>query len=287
MKINEIHIRDPFILVENGKYYLFGSTDPNIWGGKCSTFSCYISEDLINFSEPITAFERPDDFWGDENYWAPEVHKYLGKYYMFASFFAKEKTRACHILVADRPEGPYNPLCENPYTPDNWYSLDGTLYVENGKPYSVFCHEWTQIEDGEMCLVELTDDLTEAKSEPITLFKASSAPWTVPIEKQSYVTDGPFLHKLENGKLLMLWSSFCASGYAIGCAISENGINGPWKHIAEPLFSKDGGHGMLFHNLNGELMLSIHAPNNHPDERPLLIPIEDRINKLISFEITD
>ena len=50
MKRDQIHIRDPFILAEKGKYYLYGSTDPNIWAGKCKGFSAYVSEDLENFS---------------------------------------------------------------------------------------------------------------------------------------------------------------------------------------------------------------------------------------------
>ena len=31
MLIDEIHIRDPFVLVENGKYYLLGTTGDDPW----------------------------------------------------------------------------------------------------------------------------------------------------------------------------------------------------------------------------------------------------------------
>ena len=58
--------------------------------------------------------------------------------------------RASALLVAYTPEGPFVPLTGKPHTPADWMSLDGTLYVENGKPYMVFCHEWTQVTDGSM-----------------------------------------------------------------------------------------------------------------------------------------
>ena len=32
IKRNEIHIRDPFVFVENGKYYLLGTTTDDPWG---------------------------------------------------------------------------------------------------------------------------------------------------------------------------------------------------------------------------------------------------------------
>ena len=69
----------------------------------------------------------------------------------------------------------------------------------------------------------------------------------------------------------MLWSSFCTEGYAISVAVSEGGVLGPWKQENEPLFGKDGGHGMLFTTLCGKSVLSIHAPNILTKERAKFI----------------
>ena len=33
-------------------------------------------------------------------------------------------------------------------------------------------------------------------------------------------------------------------------------------------FDFDGGHAMLFHRLDGQRMISLHAPNQAPNERP-------------------
>ena len=79
MFLNEINLRDPFILADNGKYYLYGTGGSKNFGENFG-FSVFVSEDLVHWSEPKTVFEKTPDFWGTKNYWAPEVHKYHGKY---------------------------------------------------------------------------------------------------------------------------------------------------------------------------------------------------------------
>lgn len=287
MKRDEIYMRDPFLYVEDGIGYLVGTTCKNAWGGPASGFLGYVTKDLENFEGPYVLFENNESFWADENYWAPELHKYKGKYYLIASFFKKGKCRASQMLVSDKPMGKFIPL-EKPFTPENWECLDATIFEEDGKLYTIFCHEFLQTHDGEMCLAELNDDLISLKTKPIVLFTASQAPWVVSHEKtdprftdKDYVTDGPFIHKLANGNLLMLWSSDSKSGYAMGMAISENGIKGPWKHLEKPLFEKDGGHGMYF-EFNGNKYVSLHHPNMpFMSERPHFFLVEEENNKLI------
>jgi GH43 family beta-xylosidase len=271
MKRMDINVRDPFILVENNIYYMFGTT----MSLERQKFLCWKSRDLKNFEEPVIAFDPPKDFWSDRDFWAPEVHKYKGKYYMFASFKSETKRRGTQILVADKVEGPYRPLTDEPYTPRDWECLDGTLYVEEGMPYSIFAHEWVQIKDGTFCLVQLSNDLTQAVSKPKTILTASEAPWISPLNGDCYVTDGPFIYKMSDSSLILIWSSFSDSGYTIGMAKSTNGINGPFIHIDKPLYKDDGGHAMIFRDLNGNLMLTFHKPNTLAQERPFFLQIEE------------
>ena len=121
---------------------------------------------------------------------------------MISSFRAPGNYRRCRVLVSDSPLGPFLPAGKEPVTPDGWHCLDGTLYADRrGKPWLVFCHEWLQVGDGQVCAVPLSGDLKEAAGEPVVLFRASDGPWT----GQSGVTDGPFLHRLPGGKLMMLY----------------------------------------------------------------------------------
>lgn len=286
MKLSDIHIRDPYIFAEDGVYYLYGTRiGVNGVPKPCTGLDVYTSVDLEQWSDPFECFTRPDDFWANWDFFAPEVHKYNGKYYMFASFRSATRRRASHILVADSPKGPFAPLTNEPLTPEDWNCLDATFYVdENGKPWSVYCHEWTQVKDGTMEAVQLSDDLKEVITEPVTLFKAGQVDWKFSLQggednskDGNYVTDGPFLYKHSSGKLLMLWSSFSDHCFYVqAVAVSESGnILGPWHHDHRLLYTNDGGHGMIFKKFNGELCLVLHHTNVRPNERATLIPIRE------------
>jgi GH43 family beta-xylosidase len=279
--LEEFRVRDPFILpdVSTGTYYLVMRSK----AGVCVR----TSRDLVKWSEPVDVFTRPLDFWAGPSVWAPELHAYNGKYYLFATFMNDEPIgeqwpnwparihRGTQILVADAPTGPFRIFANHPHTPEEEMALDGTLWVQDGVPYMVYCHEWVQIRDGAIKLIRLKDDLSAAIGEPKLLFRASQAGWT-PQDRDRYVTDGPAVYRTKTGTLLMLWSSFSDSRYTTGIAKSESGsIHGPWTHQAEPLFSKDGGHAMVFRDFEDRLILSLHSPNRSPDERCRLFLLKD------------
>lgn len=291
MKRSEIHIRDPFVLVHEGKYYLYGTRGETCWG-PASGFDVYVGTDLENWDGPFECFHNDGSFWADRDYWAPEVHQWQGRFYMFASFKNPSVCRGTAILAADSPMGPFRPHSDGRVTPADWECLDGTFYVSRaGRPYMVFCHEWVQIGDGTVCAMPLTDDLRAAAGEPFVLFRATDAKWCRQIEgaagapvgdkageKQivrGYVTDGPFLWRLENGGLVCLWASFSESGYTEALAVSDNGeIDGRFMQ-EEPLFWQDGGHGMLFRSLDGAMYLSLHSPNRTNEERPVFYRVRE------------
>lgn len=272
LKREDIRIRDPFILTdkENGCYYMYGTTALLINSIKAfNHFAVYRSEDLESFDEPKIIFDgNKTKFWADRDFWAPEVHKYNGKYYLFGSCKTDGKCRATHIFVCDTPDGDFVPLTEAPITPSDWECLDGTFWLEDGVPYIIFSHEWLQVKDGEIWAMPLTEDLTAPKEAPFMLFKASQAPDVTETQAGSgnYVTDGPYLFR-DNGKLKMIWSSFYHGRYVVLSAESDNGsIKGNWKHLGS-MFGFDGGHAMIFETLEGKKMISLHSPNTSGKER--------------------
>lgn len=296
--LEDMRIRDPYILADSTSqtYYLYGSTFNRLMDkDSIKGVEVFTSKDLINWNAPKTVYRHAKDHWGKRMVWAPEVHQYKGKYYLFVTFTGdpmgpapegkpEQYQRGTQILAADRPEGPFTAFTNGPTTPEDWMSLDGTLWVEDGKPYMVFCHEWAQITDGTMELVPLKKDLSAMDGKPKTLFKASDAQWVKSMKevkvlkngKHGYVTDGCFVYRTKTGKLLMIWSSFGEQGYAIAQLISETGkVTGPWKHLDQLIFEKNGGHGMLFTTFEGKLMIALHQPNGRPNERPKLFELED------------
>lgn len=281
LSLSEIQIRDPFILPvgSEGAYYLFGSTDADIWKGPAVGFDCYRSADLVRWDGPHPAFRPPEGFWADQNFWAPEVHEHAGRWFMFATFKADGVPRGTQALVADHPAGPYRPHSRDRLTPARWECLDGTLHVDDaGQPWLVFCHEWVQVGDGTVCAQRLTDALDDTVGDVTVLFSASEAPWAEEVHSSrhgpGHVTDGPFLHRTGDGTLLLLWASFRDGRYAQGLARSRSGhVLGPWDHVSDPLHASDGGHGMCFRTWSGDLHLALHTPNHTPAERAVLVPL--------------
>ncbi len=285
----ETRLRDPYILPDppTQTYYLVTSSVRPV-GLRANTVSVLRSKDLRTWTGPYPIFEIGPDFWAQGHIWAPEMHPYRGKYYLFATMNGSrrlidepwpdwpDKTeRGTQVLVADSPMGPFGPFANRSHTDPNIMALDGTLWVEEGVTYMVYCHEWVQIRDGTIELIRLKDDLSDVVGPPVTLFKASEAPWT-PEGRDRYVTDGPFLYRTRTGRLLMIWSSFTDTGYTTGIAASQSGrVQGPWVHMPTPLFRKDGGHGMIFTTFDGILMLLLHSPNRGPDERARLFELVD------------
>lgn len=290
VKLADLHWRDMCIYPDpiTKTYYIVG---PNRRGVKC-----YTSKDLLNWKGPISIYEAPKDVWGEipiMSIWAPELHAYKGKYYLFLTFDTQNKfpeqwrgwyprvTRGSQVLVGNAPTGSFKPFQNHSTPPTDMMTLDGTLWTEDGIPYMVFCHEWVQIANGSICYVQLKDDLSETVGEPKTLFYGSMAPWSkTGKELGNTVTDGCFLYKGKTGKLYMLWTSFGTEGYTQGIAVSESGkLAGPWAQQTDPLYKNDGGHGMVFKTFEGKLMMILHSPNNK-NSRPRIFEMEDTGNTL-------
>jgi beta-xylosidase len=293
-KRKDLYIRDPFILPDSATKtnYLHKSMSVKMKNGQSrGGVVVYISKDLKTWEGPIPVFHFPDGFWADKSVWAPEVHKYKDKYYLFVTFTSKDKLptpkgrpqnvkRATQILVADSATGPFKPFKNKPHTPEDWMSLDGTLWVEDDIPYMIFYHEWWQVTDGTMELVQLKDDLSDVIGRPKTLFKATDAKWAKSLrdiggKRHGYVTDGPFLYRTKNGRLVMIWSSFGQDKYMVGLARSATDkVAGPWEQMDEPLLAANGGHGMIFRTFQDQLIMAIHQPNSG-DIRAHLFELED------------
>ncbi len=301
--VSELRVRDPYIIPapDENCYYLFmnsgvvGREDP------CETVCALRTTDFIHFEDPVPVL-RLEQPCKAVQCWAPEVHKYGGKWYIFTTnswiidgcgiqtvTLPPDEVRGTYIYVADSLLGPYRPWSDGPVTPWSSMTLDGTLFVDrDNQPWMVYCHEWLQTHDGLMEAIPLSMDLKKAAGDPIRLFAGSDAPWSkgryvdfhedgrsFPIHDHTYVTDGPWLFYDSQGVLCMLWSTWDGEIYKTGVAYSENGrVAGPWKHHSDAIYENDGGHGMLFTTLEGQLTLAIHQPNTTMDERLLLLSVE-------------
>ena len=208
------------------------------------------SKDLLLWSDPENvAITDPNSWMGKEPMiWAAEIHKYKNKFYYFATFTnqslfvelengKKIERRASHVLVSDKPYGPFVPMQDETYLPYNKSTLDGTFWIDSdNKPYMVYCFEWLQNNNGTMEKIELKNDLSGSKGDFTLLFKASDSPWSREningVTGPNRVTDGPFLFKTGTGRLGMIWTSWIYDVYTQGVAYSESGtLEGPWIQL--------------------------------------------------------
>lgn len=293
--LDSIELSDPAILADNSSsmYYMTGT------GGKL-----WKSSDLRLWSGPYEVTETDPDSWmgPDPMIWAAELHKYNGKYYYFATFTNSNviidryrgndiPRRASHILVSDKPDGPYVMEGDSIFLPADKPTLDGTFWVDkDGKPYMVYCHEWLQNYDGTIEKIELKPDLSGSVGESKLMFRASSCPWSRENTndgsiKPNMVTDGPYLFRTGTGRLGMIWTSWIGSVYTQGVAYSESGtLEGPWVHEPDPITPPDFGHGMLFRTFEGKWLMSVHSHkdvNGHYLRIPHLFEIDLSGDKLI------
>ncbi|HYQ57520.1 MAG TPA: glycoside hydrolase family 43 protein [Draconibacterium sp.] len=283
--LHEMRWRDNCILADeaSGYYYMVGPAGRSVLS--------YRSKDLINWENPTEIFTIPEGFWGGKpimSIWAPELHLYKGKYYLFLTIDTRDMfeeqwpnwrprvTRGSQILVSDSPTGPFKAFQDRSTLPTDMMTLDATLWEEDGVPYVVYAHEWVQISNGTIEYMQLKEDLSEVVGEPHLILRGSDAPWgAISSNEGCFVTDGPYFKINKAGKLMMIWTSFNDDIYTMGVAYSESGkLAGPWIQQEEPVFDDNGGHGMLFETFDGKLMTVLHAPNNG-SSRPHIFELED------------
>lgn len=284
----DLFVRDPWILVDDGTYYLYGTRS-------FGYFDVFSSKDLEIWEEHEPCFDPPDDFWANAAvdsdlpnampaYWAPEVYKYTYRgetaYYMIASFTKDTETmnqQACAILKADSPLGPFEIWSEDPngyrgtVTMADHSCIDGTLYFENGIPYMIYVHQWPcQCRNfagiGTMCYVQLSPDLKTTVGEATEWFAASdlvSASDAANGAHVPVVTDGPTVYVAANGEKYLLWATAWNGAYK-QIATKFTSVTAPIDILndSDILYGTDGGHGMIFTDLNGKETFILHAPNS-------------------------
>lgn len=293
--LDSIVLSDPAILpdVKTRTYYMTGT------GGKL-----WKSKDLKLWTGPYSVVQtNPQSWMGPKPMiWAAELHAYNDKYYYFATFTNQAvkidtvrnnviERRASHILVSDRPDGPYVPMKDPIYLPADKPTLDGTFWVDtDGKPYMIYCYEWLQNWDGTIEKIELKSDLSGSVGEGKLMFRASESPWSREKAEDgsiqpNKVTDGPYLFRTGSGRLGMIWTSWIDDIYTQGVAYSESGtLDGPWIHEKEPITPPNFGHGMLFQTFDGKWLMAVHSHksiNGHFHRVPHLFEVDLSGDKLI------
>jgi xylan 1,4-beta-xylosidase len=261
--IKNLQFGDPYILVDNGTYYAYGtSSDDGI--------QVYKSSDMVNWEGPCGVSNgfalQKKDVWGDKWFWAPEVFKVNGKFYMY---FSVEE----HIAVAtsDSPLGPFVQDVQKPMLETK--AIDNTLFIDNdGKKYLYF----VQFDAGNTCWVaELSDDLMTIKKETMKRCISQSQDWERSTKEPiGVVNEGPCILK-HKGLYYLVYSAnhYASQDYGVGFATATNPM-GPWtKYAGNPILKTKGeqygpGHCQFFTDVNGQLRMVYHTHSSKLSVQP-------------------
>ena len=250
---------DPFIHLENGVYYLYFSSDDSVG------LKVYTSTDLKEWLPDQgrdrygRAYVNGNGF-GSRLFWAPEMHKYNGKYYLFHS--AEEKVT---VDVSDSPLGPFRNPEKKPFFPQG--NIDNSFFLDDdGTPYMLYAHFYA---GNEVWICELEKDLLHAKPETQRKLIRAEEDWEMnrkdPRFKQWSIAEGPCLIK-KDGLYWLTYSSHHVidSNYNV-CLATATNVKGPYtKQGKAPILAPRGkyectGHHSLFKDKSGNWKIVFHA----------------------------
>ncbi len=258
------NIRDPFIIKDKDGYYLTGSSAP-FWQGVSPGVKLWHSKDLLNWTYLgliVDEKEIPEDAWHKERFWAPEISKINGKYYLTVNCRNEkyDKWHSVFIFSADKITGPYTLLTtERPALiksevrregddPMAGIANDGSLFYDNGRTYLSFSNRYG------IFAYEIELPSCKLIGEMLHIVKPSENDWDTKIE-------APYIIKV-NDTYYCFYSSFTRN-YEIGVAYSKS-MDGEWqKYEKNPIVTPKSpitasGHNCVFEGPDNELWIAYH-----------------------------
>src|SRR4051812_27577827 len=85
--LTHMPLRDPYIVpdAKTGLYHLYVANNTAISGVPGVGTMVYRSPDLKHWSKPVVVFQPGPNLWGRNGGWAPEVHRWRGRWYLFVT----------------------------------------------------------------------------------------------------------------------------------------------------------------------------------------------------------
>ena len=269
----DVAFGDPFILydADSDLYYMYGT------GGVDKGFLSYSSRDLQEWKKEGQVYSAAQEKgWGTKDFWAPEVYKWDGKYYLFYSAHWKENPHAefenykIGVAVSDKPTGPFLDVTGSPLFDPGYPIIDANVYVaDDGKKYLYYsrcCYKhpvksaiasWAkqeglfeEVEESWVYGIELKADLSGVVGKPKLLLRPPinnddpQAEWESRSVSHREVnrrwTEGSFTFKHEDIYYMMYSANhFAGAHYAVGYATAKSPLGPYIKSANNPILEKN------------------------------------------------
>lgn len=281
---NPVHSKDfpdPHVFTHDGRFYAYATQGSGHHG-----FQVMESTDLVTWTHRGIAFKPP---WSEIHFWAPEVVKYRGQFYM--TYSAKNPNTGRHdigMAVAGSPLGPFEHRSILVSGGDNQAGvIDATVFFDvDNKPYLIYSEE----EPRTIALCALSSDLLHAGSKKVVLIRPD-------LEWEGNVTEAPTMVRRDGIYYLFYSGGWYQSTktskikYAVAYATAKS-LEGPYTKNPEPILqSAPGevwgpGHQCVVEVTPGDWWMIYHGWNNvnepkygsNPSGRTM------RIDRLVWFE---
>lgn len=250
---SQVPLADPYILLDGGKYYAYGTHD-------ASGIRCYSSDDLRSWTDMGQALNKANTT-ETQWFWAPEVYHVGNKYIMYYS--ANEHLYAA---TATSPTGPFKQV--GSYQMEsligNEKCIDSHVFFDEDSTAYIFFVRFT---DGN-CIWQAKldkDFITPVKGTMRKCFAASQS-WEL---IQGRVNEGPNVIKY-NKRYYLTYSGndYRSQDYAVGYATTTNIASGTWaKYASNPILRRwddlvGTGHHSMFYDKEGILRIAFHTHNS-------------------------
>ena len=250
---SQIELADPYILLDGGKYYAYGTRDDN-------GIRCYSSDDLRSWKYEGLALHK-DNTTESIFFWAPEVYHLGDKYYMYYS-----ANQRLFVATGNSPKGPFKQV--------GGYQMQNLLGDENCIDSHIFFDDdgtawmfFVRFNDN-ICIWQcrLADDYITPVEGTLRKCIAGSQAWE---QKEGRVNEGPNVIKYRNTYYLTYsGNGYESQNYAVGYATTRNIAKGTWtKYENNPILCRRDelvgtGHHSIFTDKEGNMRIVFHAHNS-------------------------
>ena len=229
---------DPFVLKDDdGTYYLYHT-------GK--GFKVYSSKDLVNWTSLGSSMPNKGYKWAVTNYWAPEVVKFEGKYYIHYTGQAADGVKRIGIARSDSPSGPFLDIFDTGFygTPPKSVIDSHIFFDEDGKIYMYYSNAASSNKVGnqnysEIWVIELKPDLSGTIGSAIKLIQPEQT-WEYNSDAGMFWNEGAVILKNKNIYYLMYSANnYGKSKYSVGFATSSSPFGPFVKYENNPILSNE------------------------------------------------
>ena len=231
--VHDGYFADPFVLSVDGTFYAYG-TEPPVDGPL--VVPILRSDDLVHWTALGHALERPE-LRTERNYWAPEVAREDGRYYLYYSAGVEDRGHRLRVASADRAEGPFRDHGRALTAGDDPFTIDAHPFRDvDGQWYLYYARDFLDGERvGTALVVDRMLDMETLEGRPRTVLRASSD-WQLFARQRSmyggvhdwHTLEAPFVVR-RNGRYYCLYSggSWLGESYGVSYAVADDPL-GPF-----------------------------------------------------------